>query len=111
MRNMTDLARRNESDFPVPSKVKIKDLGGKAGFFNPLTGTVSVDDFFLGKLTCDNLVYLYETIVHESIHKSRPIDAMRRPNHHPDIAQEGVRRAQANRAAIEKHCDGVCPQP
>ena len=110
VKNMTGLARKTERDLPVPSKVKIKDLSGigAIGFFNPFTGSVSVDDFFLKEMTCPELMFLYEQIVHESIHKSRPFDAIKRPRIHPDIYEEAGRRAEGARSEVEKFCKQPC---
>jgi RHS repeat-associated protein len=74
--DMRKLAEKLEDDLAVPSVVYVKDLGitfgGKiiAGYTNPFTYTVTVDDKYLPNLNCKELHELYQTIVHESLHRT-----------------------------------------
>ena len=106
---MLKLAKETQPDLKVPDKVKVKDLGGNnIGFTNPFTFSrgITLDDRYLEKLSCDQLIGLYEVIVHESIHRTRPrIDSILRPFKHPDIYDEAKKRTTKNQGKIKEKCE------
>ncbi len=88
-----------------PVKDLGKDIYGNeiVGFTNPITKRISLDDRYLETLNCDQIKDLFEQIVHESIHRTRPrIDMIFRPSKHPDIYDEAKRRAKERYKEIEK---------
>jgi hypothetical protein len=95
----------------VPENITVKDLGKDIyenniiGFTNPVTKNISLDDQWLLPLNCRQRVYLFETIVHESIHRTKPrIDMTLRPVTHPDIYENAKARANEQEELINQMC-------
>jgi len=95
---LLELARERNPDLRVPETVKVADFldPNSLGFTNPFTPSrsITIDARFLQPLTNDERRLLYETLIHESIHRTRPrLDSILRPIHHADIYAEAHRRA------------------
>lgn len=93
---LTELARQTQPDVNVPPPGSIGTApfpGDGSAITNPLTLGVTVDNFYLRELNQEQRRLLLETIIHESIHRTRPrSDMLRRPFRHPDIYEEAERR-------------------
>ena len=116
IQNMLDLAAMTQPDLDVPSTVSARDLGSDiygsptAGFTNPITKNISISDSYLKTLDCNQLKRLFEILVHESIHRTRPRwDMISRPVKHPDIYKDAARRTKEAREYIENYCK-KCPE-
>jgi RHS repeat-associated protein len=112
IRNMTNLAKQLYSDLRVPDEVDVADLPGDSlGFANPFSPNrgITIDDRYLQQLTCNQIIELFEIIVHESIHRTRPrSDSILRPFKHPDIYEEAYKRTLLQLDKIEEFCN-KCP--
>ena len=65
------------------------------GFTNPITKDISVNRKFLKELDAAGRRELENTIIHESIHRTRPYsDMWTRPFVHPDIYDEADKRTR-----------------
>ena len=93
---LTELARETQPDLNVPPAGSISTFplfGNGSAITNPITRGVTVDNFYLRELTSHQRQLLLETIIHESIHRTRPRkDMLRHPFEHPDIYEEARRR-------------------
>ena len=99
--NMLQIAGMTQQDLRVPDHVDVeplgKDINGNdiIGFTNPITKDITLDSRWLEPLNCDQLFALFDTITHESIHRTRPRwDMISRPIHHPDIYEDAARRTK-----------------
>lgn len=104
---MIELVNVTQPDLNVPSGVNTYEGGAQGGGVTlPLPGLpVSISDIYLKQLNCDQLRQLYETLVHESIHRTRPVmDMIRRPVTHPDIYEEAARRTREVSDLIRNYC-------
>jgi RHS repeat-associated protein len=115
IQNMVELVYITQSDLNVPLIVDARDLGTDirgnqiTGFTNPITLNISVSDKYLERLNCDQVIQLFEIIVHESIHRTRPrMDMILRPSRHPDIYEEAARRTKESVDFIRNYCP--CPK-
>jgi len=101
---LLERARANNPDLAVPDSVKVRDLPGRTtGFTNPFTPSrgITLDSQFLEPLDDKGRRDLYEVIIHESIHRTRPrIDSVLRPITHDDIYAEAAKRAAAQIANV-----------
>jgi hypothetical protein len=112
--NMVDLVNVTQGDLNVPKVVYPMDLGQDiygnpiGGITNPFTLQISINDRYLQKLSCKELEGLFETITHESIHRTRPrSDMFARPSKHQDIYDDAARRTREARDLIRNYCP--CP--
>lgn len=108
--NMLQLVDVTQTDLNVPSSVTTYEGGASGGGITwPVPGRpVSISDSYLKQLNCDQLQQLFNVLVHESIHRTRPFgDLIRRPIVHPDIYEEAARRTRAARDLIRNYCR--CP--
>lgn len=101
IQNMLQIAGMTQQDLRVPDQVDVRPLGQDingnniTGFTNPITKDISLDTRWLQPLNCDQLFALFETITHESIHRTRPRwDMITRPVHHKDIYDDAARRTR-----------------
>ena len=108
---MLDVVRTSQPDLDVPETVGVLPLPGAGlGFTNPISPWrgIWIDDRFLETLDCNGLKLLLETLIHESIHRTRPRwDSMHRPVRHPDIYTD----AETRRKLLEAVYDlcNLCP--
>jgi RHS repeat-associated protein len=93
---LTNLARQTQPDLNVPSRVHTGSMiGDGVRFTNPLTLRVTVHEKFLQELNDTDRQGLLQTIIHESIHRTRPrSDMIKRPFDHPDIYDEAQERRE-----------------
>ena len=94
---MTKVAKCKNPDLKVPDYVHISpNFGGvDTAVTNPITLSVTLSNYYNGDLDGAGMISLYKTIVHESIHRTRPrIDMITRPFDHPDIYAEAAKRAK-----------------
>lgn len=93
---LTGLVRDTQPDLNVPTPGSIGTaplIGNGSAITNPLTLGVTVDNYYLSELNYQQRQMLLETIIHESIHRTKPrSDMLRRPFNHPDIYKEAERR-------------------
>jgi RHS repeat-associated protein len=108
---MTQLASVTQQDLRDPGDITVRDLGkniyggeiaGRTTFF---TKNIILDDRWLENLSCDQLKDLFETIVHEMIHRTRSrLDMMFRPVTHSDIYLDASYRTYVLEKEIREHC-------
>jgi hypothetical protein len=115
IQNMLELVHVTQPDLNVPPSITPRSLGNDVygqpigGFTNPLSLDISISDRYLQKLNCKEIGELFETITHESIHRSRPRwDMISRPVTHPDIYADAARRAREAQELIKNYCP--CPR-
>ncbi len=93
---MTEIARETQPDLNVPPPGRIGTaplVADGSAITNPITLGVTVDNFYLRELSEQQRRLLLETIIHESIHRSRSrMDMILKPFEHPDIYEEARRR-------------------
>jgi len=102
---MLRLAVRSQADLNVPSKIGVgKFPGNGSAVTNPITRNITLDNYYLDKdLDCFELKILLETIIHESIHRTRPRwDSIRRPFKHDDIYKEASDRVKNSKFLQEE---------
>ncbi|UJB18106.1 MULTISPECIES: RHS repeat-associated core domain-containing protein [Lysobacter] len=92
-------AKATWSDLDWPDRIGVGDLNfgpmndGVVGITIPFAGAIYVDDRYLQPLTPDQLDLLYNTLVHEALHRTKGgLDAIRRPSAHPDIYNDADAR-------------------
>lgn len=104
--HMLELVYVTQDDLNVPDNVTSYEGGAPGGGITwPIPGRpVSISDIYLGPLTNDQLINLFEVLTHESIHRTRPfMDLIRRPIKHPDIYDEARKRTHEAMPFIENY--------
>ena len=101
---------RRQPDLDVPDDVGVKDLdwlpNSPIGITNPLTLGITIDDYYLGQLTCEELKDLLELLTHESIHRTLPRWHMIfNPLRHPAVYREARERTKK---ALEELKGEIC---
>lgn len=102
---MTALVRTNERDIQVPNGpvVWFKDVNlsqsqyvtiRQEGTYQKIGDSMSLNDKYLGPLDQHDLIDLYDTIVHESLHKTLGPDSAK-PNEHACLSQQAHTRTAA----------------
>ncbi|UPG84339.1 hypothetical protein L2Y94_13415 [Luteibacter aegosomatis] len=114
---MLALAKRTETDLKFPKKdpvvqnmaTHIDSLGNEivdVGEYNAINGKMYLSSRYLKTLSGDMLVELYDTIVHEALHKTRgPFSGLGEA--HRDVYQEANKRSNALAGQIKSggiHC-------
>ncbi|MHB8744502.1 MAG: RHS repeat-associated core domain-containing protein [Sulfuricaulis sp.] len=91
---LTELARQTQPDLNVPQHIDTMAMTKDGlGFTNPITKDISVNKKFLEQLDDAGRKELLDTIIHESIHRTRPRwDMLRHPFDHPDVYDEAHKR-------------------
>lgn len=104
-------AKWAQSDVNIGKKYKVKDLGGDLEGLVVIPGGVTriiLDDRYLARLNKDGMFDLYETIIHEGLHRTYSIaENLRMGKEHPQIYQEAYERASSTRALVESNIEGV----
>jgi hypothetical protein len=115
IQNMLDLAAVNNPDLNVPGSVFVDNLGMAfngmpiGGLVDPITSSIWISDDYLRSLSCAELQRLYELIVHESIHRTKPLwDMISRPVNHPDIYDDARKRRSDALSNIVTYCKLGC---
>jgi RHS repeat-associated protein len=104
--HMLELVYITQADLNVPGTVSTYEGGVPGGGITfPIPGRpVAISDVYLGPLTNEQLVNLFEVLTHESIHKTRPFsDLVVRPFKHQDIYDDARKRTRDARPFIENY--------
>ncbi|MFE0501244.1 RHS repeat domain-containing protein [Lysobacter soli] len=105
-----EMAKKVEKDLEFPSGQPIvEDLGPKvAGEYNHFSRNLYIDDDYLAELAPWQLVSLYDTIVHEVLHRDRGYFSGFGQGH-KDVYAEANKRSAAQKSNIES--GGACDCP
>ncbi|MGY1408151.1 MULTISPECIES: RHS repeat-associated core domain-containing protein [unclassified Luteimonas] len=102
-------AKATETDLKFPNRDPVvKDLGGASGMYNAFTRTLYLDSQYLEPLTHAQRVDLYDTIVHEVLHRTWGVTSGRGDRHsgrHSEVWKEAERRTSNQASSIK---DGPC---
>lgn len=108
---MLALAKKTETDLKFPKKDPVvEDMATHTnsagqqvmdvGEYNSINGRMYLSSYYLQPLSGDQLVDLYDTIVHEALHKTRgPLSGLGAA--HQAVYQEANRRSEAQADSIK----------
>jgi RHS repeat-associated protein len=94
--NALGTVQETQTDLNVPDNVYTIPMPGEgSGITNPFNNTVSINNDYLKPLNKGWKQRLLETLIHESIHRTKPwYDKWLRPLVHNDIYEEARRRRE-----------------